>query len=55
MEKRATLTGNPGTSSFRPIQLRALDGRFRVSSLHTLNGETNPIGGPAKVAFRRNR
>ena len=36
---------------FRPGQLRALDGRFRVSSLHTLNGETRAIGGPTNFAF----
>ena len=53
VDKRATVTGNTWTVSFRPRQLRALDGRFRVSSLHTLNGETSAITGPSKVAFRR--
>ena len=52
VEKRATVTGRTWTVKFRPGQLRALDGRFRVSSLHTLNGETRAIGGPTNFAFR---
>ncbi len=55
VEKRATVTGNSWNVSFRPIQLRPLDGRFRVRSLHTLTGETNQIGGPAKTATRNLR
>ena len=55
VEKRATLNGNGWTVSFRPRQLRALDGRFRVSSLHTLVGEDNAIGGPSMVAARNLR
>ena len=52
VDKRATLSGNRWNVSFRPRQLRALDGRFRVASLHTLNGETRQIGGPSKFAVR---
>jgi hypothetical protein len=52
VEKRATVTGSTWNVSFRPGQLKALDGRFRVSSLHTLTGETTQIGGPGKFARR---
>jgi hypothetical protein len=52
VEKRATITGNTWNVSFRPGQLSALDGKFRVSSLHRLAGETNFIGGPGKFATR---
>jgi len=55
VEKRATLSGNTWNVSFRPRQLRALDGRFRVASLHTLNGETRRISGPSKFATRNLR
>ena len=55
VEKRATLSGNTWTVSFRPRQLRALDGRFRVASLHTLTGETRQIGGPSMSATRNLR
>jgi hypothetical protein len=51
VEKRATITNNSWTVQFRPRQLRALDGRFRVSSLHTFNG--GQIGGPSMFATRR--
>ena len=53
VEKRANVVGNRWNVSFRPGQLRAFDGQFRVASLHTLNGETSRIGGPSKFAFRR--
>jgi hypothetical protein len=53
VEKRATVSGNRWNVSFRPGQLRAFDGQFRVSSLHTLTGETARIGGPGKFAFRK--
>jgi hypothetical protein len=52
VEKRATVTGSTWNVSFRPGQLKALDGQFRVSSLHTLTGETTQIGGPGKFARR---
>jgi hypothetical protein len=55
VEKRATVDGRTWTVSFRPQQLRALDGRFRVSSWHTLTGETRQIGGPSKFATRNLR
>ncbi|MGH3306099.1 MAG: hypothetical protein ACRDOX_00310 [Nocardioides sp.] len=57
VEKRATVSvnGNRWNVSFRPRQLRALDGRFRVASLHTLTGETRQIGGPSKFATRNLR
>ena len=53
VEKRATVVGNRWNVSFRPGQLRAFDGQFRVASLHTLTGETSRIGGPTKFAVRR--
>jgi hypothetical protein len=53
VEKRATISGSTWNVSFRPGQLRALDGRFRVSSLHRLTGETANIGGPGKFAVRK--
>jgi hypothetical protein len=52
VEKRATVTGNSWTVSFRPRQLKALDGRFAVRSLHTLTGETRQIGGPGMSVTR---
>jgi hypothetical protein len=55
VEKRATVTGNTWTVAFKPARLRTLDGRFRVSSLHTLTGETQQIGGPSKTATRNLR
>jgi hypothetical protein len=55
VEKQARLNGNRWNVSFRPGQLRALDGRFRVASLHTLDGETRQIGGPVKFATRNLR
>lgn len=55
VEKRATLNGNGWTVSFRARQLRALDGRFRVGSLHTLTGAPRAIGGPGLVATRNLR
>jgi hypothetical protein len=55
VEKRARVTGNTWNVSFRQRQLRALDGRFRVSSLHTLAGETRAIGGPSMTAKRNLR
>jgi hypothetical protein len=54
-EKRATVSGNSWTVSFKPSRLRAFDGRFAVKSLHTLNGETRQIGGPIKFASRNVR
>ena len=53
VEKRATVSGSTWKVSFRPGQLSRLDGRFRVSSLHTLTGETARIGGPTKFAIRK--
>jgi hypothetical protein len=52
VEKLATVSDNQRswTVQFRPRQLRALDGRFRVSSLHTFNG--GRISGPSKFATR---
>jgi hypothetical protein len=55
VEKRASITGNSWTVSFRPRQLRALDGRFAVKSLHTLAGETRQIGGPGMSVTRNLR
>ncbi len=55
VEKRATVSGSTWKVSFRPGQLSRLDGRFRVSSLHTLTGETARIGGPTKFAIRKLR
>jgi hypothetical protein len=55
VEKRATVNGNRWNVSFRPGQLSRLDGQFRVSSLHTLTGETARIGGPGKFATRNLR
>jgi hypothetical protein len=55
VEKRATVTGSAWNVSFRPGQLKALDGKFRVSSLHTLAGETTQIGGPGVFAARNLR
>ncbi len=55
VQKRATVSGNRWTVSFRPRQLRALDGKFRVDSLHTLAGAPRPIGGPVKFAVRNLR
>jgi hypothetical protein len=55
VEKRARVTGNKWNVAFSPRQLRALDGRFRVSSLHTLAGETRQIGGPSMTAKRNLR
>ena len=53
VEKLATVSDNQRswTVQFRPRQLRALDGRFRVSSLHNFNG--GQIGGPSMFATRR--
>jgi hypothetical protein len=51
VQKRATVNNNSWTVQFRPRQLRALDGRFRVSSLHNFNG--GQIGGPSMFATRR--
>ena len=52
VQKRATVSDNQRswTVQFRPRALRALDGRFRVSSLHTFNG--GQIGGPSLFASR---
>jgi len=55
VEKRASVTGNSWTVSFGPRQLRTLDGRFAVKSLHTLTGETRQIGGPGLSATRNVR
>ena len=55
VQKQAAVTGRSWTVSFTPRQLSALDGKFRVESLHTLNGETRAIGGPVKFASRNLR
>jgi hypothetical protein len=55
VQKRATVNGNRWNVSFRPSQLRALDGRFRVASFHTMRGETSAITGPTKSATRNLR